>query len=255
MSGSGARHQLLASLSLALAPVALGQGLRLRNQALRLAEAPGDRHGEISGTAGGASPALRLLAIGESPLAGVGLESAHQTVACCLADRIRQATERTVQWRILARGGVTAAAVRHKLLARLSAQPADLILIGLGVNDSIALRSARRWQRELEALINDVHALAGPAPVLLAGVPDMFYFPLLPNPLRTLLGTRSRLLDHAAARLAARRADTSHVPLALDGRSTGLFCADGFHPNRAGHALWAEQLLPAALHLLDPSVN
>ena len=244
---------MLASLSLGLAPVALAQGLRLRKQALRLPEAAGERTGALPGTASDPLPPVRLLAVGESPLAGVGLQCPQETVTCRLAERIRQSSQQTVHWRILARGGLTAAAVRHKLLPHLPTEPVDLILIGLGVNDSVALRSARRWQRDLEALIDDLHARSGPAPVLLAGVPDMHHFPLLPNPLRLLLGTRSRLLDHAAARLAADRDDAIYVPMGLDGRSAGLFCEDGFHPNQAGHEAWAEQLAPAAGQLLSRS--
>ncbi|TVS13288.1 MAG: SGNH/GDSL hydrolase family protein [Wenzhouxiangella sp.] len=238
--------QAAASFSLILAPLALPQGLRLRKTATRLPEAPGER----SGLTPGADPVLRVLAVGESPLAGVGLDEQSQGLAARLAERLSEATGRAVQWRTAARGGLTAAALREKLVPGLAPEPADLILIGLGVNDSLALRSARRWQRDLEDLIKELHARTGPAPVLLAGVPDMYHFPLLPSPLRLLLGSRSRLLDRAAARLAARREHTNYVSMALDARSTELFCEDGFHPNRDGHIQWAEQLTPAALQLL-----
>lgn len=243
------KRQLVASLSLALAPVALAQGMRLRRSAVRLAEAPGQRHGRFQGSGSG----IRLLAVGESPLAGVGLRSPRDTVACRLAERLSLATGGAVHWQILARGGLTASAICADLLPRMTAAPADLILIGLGVNDSIRLRSAGRWQQDLADLIKELHARTGPAPVLLAGVPDMRHFPLLPKALRLLLGSRSRLLDHAAAELAARSSATTYLPMNLDARSGHLFCADGFHPNRDGHALWAEQLTPAALALLEAS--
>ena len=250
MSSDRLKAQLAASFSLVLAPLALPQGLRLRKTAIRLREAPGARSGLVPG----AEAQIRLLAVGESPLAGVGLEDQSQALTARLAERLAAETGRGVRWRSVARGGLTAAALREKLLPEraqeLSQEPADLILIGLGVNDSLALRSARRWQRDLEDLIGELHARTGPAPVLLAGVPDMYHFPLLPFPLSLLLGSRSRLLARAADRLAARRAHARYVPMALDGRSAELFCEDGFHPNRDGHALWAEQLTPAALQLL-----
>lgn len=246
MDVEGLRRQLLASLSLALAPIGLPQGRRLRKRAVRLAEAPGARCGEVAGP----GPALRLLAVGESPLAGVGLDSFRDSVSCALAQHLRGATGRAVSWKILARGGLTAEAVREKLLPDLEAESTDLILIGLGVNDSLAMRSARRWRADLQALIQALHARTGPAPVLLAGVPDMQRFPLLPFPLSVLLGARSRLLDHAAAGLADSLTDMGHVPMRLDAGSSALFCEDGFHPNAIGHARWAEQLAPAALDLL-----
>lgn len=246
MDIEGRRRQLLASLSLALAPVALPQGRQLRRRTVPLAEAAGERFGRWPGSA----PALGLLAVGESPLAGVGLDQAAETVACRLAEQLQQRTGRAVHWRSLARGGLTAEAVRKKLVPDLETGPVDLILIALGVNDSLALRPARRWRADLEALIAALHERTGAAPVLLAGVPDMHHFPLLPFPLSFVLGSRARLLDHAAGRLARLRSALAHVPMALDARAGELFCEDGFHPNRTGHERWAEQLAPAALELL-----
>lgn len=251
MSAQGLQRQLLASLSLGLAPLALFQGWRLRRNAVRLPEVSGQREGFISG----AEPALSLLAVGESPLAGVGLKDARSTVACRLAERLRDASGQAVAWRILARGGFTAKDVSNRLLPDLGSGTVDLMLIGLGVNDSLRLRSARRWQRDLESLIRALRARTGPAPVLLAGVPDMGHFPALPLALKLMLGSRSRLLDHAAGRLSERLLDSTHVPMQLDARSTDLFCTDGFHPNARGHAMWAEQLTPAALALLGLSAG
>lgn len=239
-------RQLAASASLCLAPLALAQGLGLRSRSKRLPEADGERSGESPGH----GEPIRLLAVGESPLAAVGLNHPGETVARHLADRIAQGSGRPAHWRILARGGYTAQAVRDRLLPNLEPEPADLILIGLGVNDSIRLRSARRWQADLIALIHALQARTGTAPVLVAGVPDMRHFPLLPWSLRRLFGSRSRLLDQAAGDMAAARTQTRYVPMELDARSSELFCVDGFHPNAQGHALWAEQLAPAALQLL-----
>lgn len=240
------RFQLAASLSLGLVPVALAQGRRLRRTARRLPEAPGER----LGTADGSQPALRIVAVGESPLAGVGLADQADALTPCLAKLIAGSTGRAVRWQTAARGGATAGAVQRSLVGRLAPEPVDLFVIGLGVNDSIALRGLRRWQRDLAALINALYKQCGPAPVLLAGVPDMHHFPALPAPLRHMLGSRARLLDHGAAALAAAGPNITHVPMQLDGQMQALFCSDGFHPNADGHALWAEQLLPAALDLI-----
>ncbi len=247
MSAVALKRRLAATLSLALAPIALPQGLLLKQRATRLAEAAGERQGQHDGS----GEPIRLLAVGESPLAGVGLGHPNETVACHLAAMISQTSGRPVLWRILARGGYTAEAVRRRLLPQLETWPADLILIGLGVNDSLRLRSARRWQSDLGALIADLHRRTGPAPVLLAGVPDMYHFPLLPSALKLMLGSRSRLLDLAATELAAQQARTRYVSMQLDARASELFCEDGFHPNAQGHVLWAEQLAPAALALLE----
>ena len=244
---SGRRIRATAALGLTLAPIALPQALWLRSRATRLPEAPGER----AGVHAGRDPALHIVAVGESPLAAVGLPNQASALTPVLAGLLAEQTGRCVHWRTAARGGVTAAAVRHTLLPDLAPGPCSLILIGLGVNDSIALRSATRWRGDLCALIKAIRQRCGPAPVLLAGVPGMQHFPVLPRPLNWLLGSRARLLDHVAHELASAHPDVAHVPMQLDGRMQHLFCQDGFHPNAEGHALWAEQLLPTALALIQ----
>ena len=221
-----------------LIPLALHQGLRLKQTARRLPEADGPRLGRVPG----AQPGLRLLAIGESPLAGVGLERQDHSLTARLADLLAGQLDSAVNWQTAARGGVTAERCRAELVPMLEPEPADLIIIGLGVNDSTRFRSPRRWQRDLAELIKALRQRHGPAPIILTGVPDMQRFPLLPEPLALILGLRSRLLDQAAAELAASLAEVYHAPLPLDAESTALFCADGFHPNAEGHRQWAEQL-------------
>ncbi len=230
--------RLKADLALLLTPLALHQALRLKKTAQRLPEAGRPRQGLLPG----AEPGLSLLAVGESPLAGVGLDHQSQTLTALLAGLLAAQLDQSVGWQTAARGGVTAERCRHELIPQLEAAPADLIIIGLGVNDSTRLRSPGRWTRDLTHLITDLRRRHGPAPIILTGVPDMQKFPLLPEPLAVILGLRSRLLDQAAADLAANLEDVYHAPLPLDAESTALFCEDGFHPNSEGHEQWAEQL-------------
>ena len=232
------RLRVKADLALLLSPLALPQALRLKRKAERLPEAPGQRSGSLAG----AEPGLRLLAIGESPLAGVGLESQDQALTARLATGLAKHGARQVNWQCAARSGVTARRSLEELVPLLSPGPVDLVLVGLGVNDSIRLRAPKRWQSDLRNLIQHLRQRHGPVPVILTGVPDMQRFPLLPEPLALMLGLRSRLLDYAAAELAARLDQVHHAPLPLDGAAGQLFCEDGFHPNAQGHAQWAEQL-------------
>ncbi|MCH8478169.1 MAG: SGNH/GDSL hydrolase family protein [Wenzhouxiangella sp.] len=222
-----------------LSPLALRQGLRLKRTAQRLPEAEGPRQGLVSA----AGPGLRLLAVGESPLAGVGLDRQDQALTALLAQGLASVLDHSVSWQAAARGGVTVKRCLVELAPRLDPGPASLIIIGLGVNDSTRFRTPRRWQQGLAELITELRRRHGPAPVVLTGVPDMQRFPLLPEPLALILGLRSRLLDQAAADLAASLEQVYHAPLPLDAESPALFCEDGFHPNVEGHCQWAEQLV------------
>jgi lysophospholipase L1-like esterase len=242
-----AEYQRRARLALALAPIALPQGLIVKRRIPRLPEAPGQRYGQV----GQGRSCLHLVALGESPLAGVGLEDQGQALTAHLAEWLARRAGRPVSWQASARGGVTARRTRTELLAALAERPADLAVIGLGVNDSLALASHQRWQHDLTELIEKLRQRIGPAPVILAGVPDMARFPALPAPLSILLGTRSRLLDAAAADLAERLERVWHIPMPLDAGSAALFCHDGFHPSAEGHRRWAELIAESCLERAD----
>ena len=230
-----------------LLPVALAQGLRLRSRVPRLPEAVGPREGTVAG----AGALFRLLVLGESTVAGVGAPVQEQALAAQLARVLATRTGRTVQWRAVGKNGVTAATIHALLVRRLQPEPQDAVVVVLGVNDTLALRSPGRWTSDLRRLIAAVREKTGPAPVFLAAVPPMGEFPALPAPLRTVLGVRARVLDQAAARLARQLPDVHHVP--LPGRfEQDFFCHDGLHPSPAGYRAWADYL---AAVMADKSVG
>jgi len=241
LTNSLTRLRILATLALIGTPLYLLQGRRLRCTTPRLPEVSGPRHGQIEGE----QPPLKLLGIGESPLAGVGLESAEQTVIARLAMKLADESGRAARWSVVARGGVTVADTNARLLPQVPDNDVDLVLIGLGVNDCLQLTGVRRWQHGLEKLLDGLAEHCRPKLVVLAGVPPMQHFPVLPRPLAGMLGLRARMLNAASADLASPRNDLVHVPMDFDGRSPELFCRDGFHPCAHGHAMWAEQLAKA----------
>ena len=59
-----------------LGPVLLAQGRRVRRTALRLAEAAGERSGLV--VIDSVQPELKLLFVGDSTMAGVGVKPAHR---------------------------------------------------------------------------------------------------------------------------------------------------------------------------------
>jgi lysophospholipase L1-like esterase len=98
----------------------------------------------------------------------------------------------------------------------------------------------------VECLIAAIRREVGDALVLLAGVPPLDCFPVLPQPLSFALGARSAALGRASAVLVQRMKQVVHVPFQLEKRDARqLFCSDGFHPSELGYRIWAEQLAAA----------
>lgn len=223
--------------SLALAPVLAAQGRAVRRCTPQLSGAAGPATGRV----GGGESALRLLAIGESTVAGVGAPTHAEGLAGQLAAALTTRLNRAIAWRVAGEIGATASGVRRRVVPALPIEPADIVLVALGVNDTLRLRSPAHWSADLAALIAALRERVGQAPVFLAAVPPMGRFPALPQPLRGVLGLRARLLDATAAALAPRLAAVWHLPLALP-VTPELFCADGFHPGPEGYRQWATLL-------------
>lgn len=235
------RH-LATLLTPPLLPVLLVQGYWLRRTTPRLPDAGGP----LEGTVAGAGEPLRLIALGESTVAGVGARTHETGLAGQLASSLSRRSRRSVEWIVVARSGINARDSRAELVPQLSGRQADVVMIALGVNDSIELHTARRWASDIERLIEDVRAEVGDALVLLSGVPPLDYFPALPQPLSFVLGARSAALERASVDLVKNLKRVIYVPFRIEReRCDDLFCADGFHPSELGYTEWAEQLADA----------
>ncbi|GGS58765.1 SGNH hydrolase [Planobispora rosea] len=263
--------RLAQPLLLSLAPVLAVQGLRVRRTTPRLPEASGPRRGT---TGGGPGAPLRLAVLGESTAAGVGVATHEEGLAGCLARAVAARTGRPVRWQVAARTGVNTRTATAELVPLL--EPADAVVVALGVNELLELNRLDRFGRELRALVaavrarmpedpgaarvdtavpvaEDLGALRGAAgredsgaapgvPILVTGMPPVGRFPVLPQPLRAVMGLRARALDHVMAAVAASTLGVTHVRVEVPVEVAGFFAEDGFHPSAAGYETWAEGL-------------
>ncbi|WP_394560862.1 SGNH/GDSL hydrolase family protein [Aquipseudomonas alcaligenes] len=223
-------------LLLALAPIALPQALWTRSTALRLPEAAGAQSG-LAGVERAGEP-LRLLLIGESTVAGVGVEAQEAALAGQLAQALSARLQRPVAWRACGENGITAGEACERLLPLALSEPADLVLLVFGVNDTTHLSSLARWQQSLRALSRALSARG--ERVAFTGVPPIQHFSALPWLLRQLLGRRAALLDAELRRVSAEEC-ASYAPVALR-FSPDYLARDGYHPSALGYRVWAEQL-------------
>lgn len=233
-------------------PLMLPQAILLRRRAPRAPAAEGPRTGR---TGAGAGPALRLLALGDSPFEGVGISRIEDTLPVRLAQALAGAHGCTVHWQIVARNGATARALLERWLPNIEPSPFDLILISVGVNDVLGLSRTGDFRHRFDALLDALNAHSPRAQAIVLGVPPMQAFPLLPQPLRAWLGGRSGRLDALCADSAARRG-ALHAPVLIK-PAPELFASDGFHPSALGHARWADTVFAQlqALPWRPPSIG
>ena len=189
----------------------------------RLPEAAGERDGVV-----GRGPLLRLLIVGDSSAAGVGVAVQSQALAGHLPKALAAQTAARVRWRLLARAGLTSAQCLDQLLSDVALH-ADVAVVVLGVNDVIDQVPSQRAVAAREAIANRLRNGHGVAHVVFAPLPPVQHFPGLPQPLRWIAGRDAKRHDDAVAAWASTRADVSHVPIDLP-LNTALMADDGFHP-------------------------
>ena len=236
------------ALKLALLPLLLAQGKRVRATALKLPEAAGERHG----VAGTGRVALRVLIVGDSSAAGVGVGTQDDAFAGQLAQALAERTGAAVAWQLVATSGHTAHDAA-RALANASLTTADLLVTALGVNDVVSQTRPAHFLRSLD----EIHALAITRAQVThswhCGLPPMGTFPLLPQPLRWILGRDAAHLDDALVRHLEGQTSRLHLPLPEaprmpgkdDSTPEGWMARDGFHPGLLGYRQWGRQVAEA----------
>jgi lysophospholipase L1-like esterase len=233
---------------LALLPVLLAQGRQVRANALRLPEAAGAR----AGVAGSGHVALRVLIVGDSSAAGVGVGTQDEAFAGQLAQSLAERTGAAVGWQLVATSGHTADDAA-RALAGATLESADVLVTALGVNDVLDQTRPAQYL----AALDEIHALAATRARVTrtwhCGLPPLGSFTLLPRPLRWILGRDAGHLDHVLQRHLEGRAARLHLPLPdaprLPGRDDampeGWLARDGFHPGPLGYRQWGRQVAEA----------
>jgi lysophospholipase L1-like esterase len=222
-------------LFLVLLPLLLPQAVLTRRRALRLPPAAGAQSGVAGSFAG---EPLRLLLLGESTVAGVGVDCQRDALAGQLAGQLALQLQRPVAWQAQGENGITAGEALVRLVPQVAGEPFDLVLLVFGVNDTTHFSSNRRWLAAMQALADCFSA--ADCRVAFAAVPPIRHFSALPWLLRSVLGLRAALLDRQLQALA-EKLSAVHCAVRLEFAAQYL-ARDGYHPSAAGYRVWAEGL-------------
>ena len=228
------------AIGLVLSPVLLAQALGVRRRALVLPEASGPRQGTS-----GSGPRLRLLIVGDSSAAGVGVATQDQALAGQIVAAL--ALRRRVDWRLVARTGATTRGTLARLTAGLEGGVVDHAVTALGVNDLTGGTLLPRWRDQQLRLWDTLTTTYGARRIVVSGVPPMGGFPVLPQPLRWVLGQRAAIFDDALRRMTEGLPHVTHLQMDFTAADRGLMAADGFHPGPAIYAQWGRAIAAAIL--------
>ena len=216
-----------------LLPLVTPQGIWIWARAPRFAPAAGPAEGVV-----GSGKRLRLLAIGDSIVAGVGVATLSGAMPGRFARALAERLDREVHW--VARGvsGLDAAEVRQRLVPALRERDFDCVFLSVGVNDVTGIRRTRAWTRDLIGLVGDLRENSPQALIVVCGLPPLYGFPLLPQPLRFVFGMRARTFDGLAQAALAGLPGVLFAPNRFEPRRE-FFAADGYHPSSESCGMWA----------------
>jgi lysophospholipase L1-like esterase len=197
--------------------------------------------GDTTGVTGNGDQPARLLVIGESTVAGLGARTHDLALTGQFARRLGDQIDRSVQWTVIGKNGVTARQTLDELVPQTPDEPFDYVLLGIGGNDVLKLSSPRKWRRDMIELITTLREKNPSATIFVTNCPMINLSPALPQPIKFLLWRLSRLHDANIREFSAAmdRVFYYHQPRSV----TEGFFADGIHPSEKGYADWSEAMI------------
>ena len=242
---------------LALVPVYIYHGLKLKKTALRLPEAQGERSGHIPlidnniETKEKKKAILNLMLVGDSSAAGVGVSSQHQALAGQLIEQLQllpkiQQDFFELNWSLHATSGHTSFDALRRLYVIAKPQtPVDVMIVMLGVNDTTTNVSPAKWQAHLREIINLSKRKFGAKHILFPCLPPMQNMPAIPRPLNQLMGQKTQVMNNKLLEVCEQYDNVLALPIDFTDSglsATQLFAEDGFHPSGVAYSFWAAHL-------------
>lgn len=218
--------------------------------ALRREYLPTDDPPDLDGSFGsGDGRPLRLVVLGDSTAAGIGVAQAADAYPVLLARRLAEETGGRVELTAFGVSGARVQDVADEQAPKAAALDPDVVFVGIGANDVTHLTSLGEVRQDMERAIRVLRETG--ATVVAAGPPDM-RVPVWHQPLRYLSFLRGKQVENAVED-AARAEGAAVVELReeagpfFEEDPDAHFSDDEFHPGPRGYARWADAIFPVLL--------
>ncbi|MBF0276996.1 MAG: SGNH/GDSL hydrolase family protein [SAR324 cluster bacterium] len=220
-----------------LLPILLPLAWYTRRSALRLPEAGGDAQGLFRRDS---RKTIEILVLGESTVAGVGVEDHQEGLGAAIAFHLSENTGCSVHWQVLGKNRIDILGVIAKLVPQIPEDRLDYLIICLGVNDTTGLTSLPTWRQRITELVNMI-GRKSKCRVFFSELPPMGKFTALPQPLRWIMGLRASILNRALQQHAMMGRSFQLIPLG-ELKDPEFLAVDGYHPSKAGYFAWGKSI-------------
>lgn len=237
------------ALSIPMLPLMYHQGKKIRKSVPTLPEAKG-----VSGEVilQGKRDHFQLITIGESTIAGVGVETHAEGFTGTLATTLSELTNQSINWKVYAKSGYTAKRVSKKLVPAIEEKAADLVVVGLGGNDAFTLNNPSRWRKDIRKLIRAIRLKFPKTPILFCNMPPIKVFPAFTPLIKFVIGNLVEVLG-SALNIEVQKHEgvfyASEVITLKKWKETygieadeSTFFSDGVHPSKLTYQTWGKYM-------------
>lgn len=237
-----------AALAFPLLPLLYFQGKKIRKEVPKLPEAKNPK-GYIKTTS---EKTLKILAIGESTIAGVGVDFHENGFIGALAKEISSKQNVSILWRVYAKSGYTAKLVRKRIIPKIEESNADIIIIGLGGNDAFTLNSPELWIYQINLLIKTLKRKFPKTPIYFTNMPPIKEFPAFTKIIKFVIGNLVEILGSKLHRRVRKKSNVFYnkevitlkkwqEKYGLEG-DVSIFFSDGVHPSKITYQTWGKDM-------------
>ena len=226
-----------AILLLPFAPFLYLLGQLTRRKIGRLPDAEGEKTGKFTN----GEQSAKLLVLGESTAAGVGARTHENALAGQFAKFLGEKIGASIEWQVVGRSGITIKETIAELVPQIPAEKFDYIMLALCGNEVLSLHSPRVFRRDMRKLIEILKRKNADTTFFMTNAPAIRLSPVLPFPLKFILGQLSALHDANAREFTAEMSKVFyfHQPSSVPAD----FFADGIHPSEKGYTAWSKRMI------------
>jgi lysophospholipase L1-like esterase len=224
-------------LILPFSPFLYLQSQYVRRKVGRLPDAGGAKTGRFTGGAG----SVKLLVLGESTAAGVGARTHENGLAGQFSRFLGEKIGKSVEWQVVGKSGITVKRTIAELVPEIPDEKFDYIMLALCGNEVLSLRSPRTFRRDMRRLIAILKEKNADATFFITNAPAVRLSPILPFPIKSILGQLSAMHDANAREFTAEMSKVFyfHQPSSVPAD----FFADGIHPSEKGYTVWSKRMI------------
>lgn len=233
--------------SIPLLPIIYFQGKKIKKEIQLLPEAK-DPEGSVNANS---DQTLKVLFIGESSFAGVGSDFHKNSFAGHFSRELSAAFTYNIDWKVYAKTGYNVEKVHQRIIPKIIETQCDLVVIGIGANDSFEFTQPKKWLENIQLLIDSLRNKFPETPISFAQLPTIEAFPALTKEMQFVLGNHKDLLAQYLYCQASKNKNiyfpTNKVDiqkwmkLLNDNQTISDFFSDGIHPSELTYNMWAKE--------------